>query len=78
MNRFTARFKGQATAFLILVAVLSVFAVISDEMPYRRFFGSLDPALAFAIVAIAGYAALAFLSTRDGFAMQGKPVESMS
>lgn len=72
MNRFTARFKGQATAFLILVAVLSVFAVISDEMPYRRFLGSLDPALAFAIVAIAGYAALAFLSTRGLFHIAGK------
>lgn len=72
MNRFTARFKGQATAFLILVAVLSVFAVISDEMPYRRFLGSLDPALAFAIVAIAGYAALAFLSTRGWFCNAGK------
>ncbi len=78
MSWITVRFKGQVPIYMVLVAVLSVFAVMSDEMPYRRYLGSLDPALAFAIVAIAGYATLAFLSTGDGFTLQGKPVESMS
>lgn len=72
MSWITVRFKGQVPIYMVLVAVLSVFAVISDEMPYRRFLGSLDPALAFAIVAIVGATALAFLSNRGWFHIAGK------
>ncbi|HSV97567.1 MAG TPA: hypothetical protein VLM75_11640 [Spirochaetota bacterium] len=71
MRWINSRFRGQAAPLMILVAVLFVFGVISDKKSYERFLGSFDPALAFVIVAIAGTAALAFLSTRGWFHIAG-------
>ncbi len=72
MSSITVRFKKLVPTYMVLVAVLFVFGVISDKKSYERFLGSFDPALAFVIVAIVGAAALAFLSIRGWFHITGK------